>query len=139
MENNVVQGITDPINFDSQCSGCVAGYNFAVNDYDTTSSYSFGMFSFHGAGESNILLEGNVGVAIDSDDIWGTHTLSTFFRNFMNGFEPNGGMLPTDNNIANHLGAFSRYYNVIGNVFGNPLYHTIYSCFPSSTIGTASG
>jgi hypothetical protein len=139
MENNIMQGITDPINFDSQCSGCVAGYNFAVNDYDTTSSYSFGMFSFHGAGESNILLEGNIGVSIDSDDIWGTHTLSTFFRNFMNGYEPNGGALPTDNNISNHLGAFSRYYNVVGNVFGNPLYHTIYSCLPSTTTGSASG
>jgi len=133
MENNILQGIADPINFDSQCSRCVAGYNFAVNQYYSSSSaYEFGMFSWHGAGESEVLLEGNIGSYPDSDDIWGTHTLSTIFRNYFNGFESNNGTMPIDNAEAIHLAAFSRYYNVIGNVLGNPLHHSTYRCSPSS-------
>jgi hypothetical protein len=132
MENNIMQGITDPINFDSQCSGCVAGYNYAVNQYDTTLGYMFGMFSFHGAGESDILLEGNIGSQPDSDNIWGTHTVNTMFRNYFNGYESNNGTMPTDNADPMHVAAFSRYYNLIGNVLGNPLHHTTYECIPAA-------
>lgn len=136
MENNIMQGITDPINFDSQCSSCVAGYNFAVNQYDTTLAYMFGMFSFHGAGESEILLEGNIGSQPDSDNIWGSHTMSTMFRNYFNGYESNNGTMPTDNADPMHIAAFSRYYNLIGNVLGNPLHHSTYQCAAPSANAT---
>jgi hypothetical protein len=132
MENNIMQGITDPINFDSQCSRCVAGYNFALNQYDTTSAYMFPMVSFHSAGVSDVLLEGNIGSQADPDNIWGTHTLSTEFRNYFNGYESNNGTMPTDNTEPMHLAAFSRYFNLIGNVLGNPLHHTTYQCLPSA-------
>jgi hypothetical protein len=81
MENNILQGIVDPINFDSSCSGCVAGYNFAVNQYYSGSiNYLFGIISYHAVGESMILGEGNIGSFPDSDNIHGTHDMNTLYR-----------------------------------------------------------
>jgi hypothetical protein len=204
IENNIMQKIVDPINWDAPCSGCVASYNFAVNQYTLTGTgYMFGMFSWHSAGDAMMLLEGNVGSQSDSDDIHGTHDMNTEFRNYFNGMESNNGFAagtvtvnagsgsvawasgatfqngwtstpqeiwiynPTSaqyvsyylnsvnssnslslsrgilsggsgtvpyfvgtdvNTDAIHVAAYSRYYNVIGNVLGTPGFHTNYAC-----------
>ena len=129
IENNIMQGVADPVNFDASCSGCVIGYNFAVNQYYSPSlPYMFGMISFHAAGEEMILIEGNIGSQNDADDIHGTHDMNTLFRNYFNGFEPNNGTATSVQTSAVHLGAFSRYFNVIGNVLGTSGYHTSYQC-----------
>jgi hypothetical protein len=140
LENNILQGITDPINFDGPCAGCVGAYNFAVNQFNNTLAYMFGIISLHAAGQQMILFEGNVGNMIDADDVHGSHGLITMFRNYFNGYESNNGTMPTDNTSAIHLAAFSRYMNVIGNVLGTAGYHTVYQCNPaaSSTHGCAN-
>jgi hypothetical protein len=138
--NNVVQAVTDPLNLDAACPGAVFAYNFAVNDYDTTSAYSFGSHSYHAAGISYALSEGNIGNSIDIDGVHGTHNMDTFFRNYFNGYESNGGTMPTDNTSPIHLAAFSRYMNVIANVLGTPGRHTTYACIPaSSSTSSCSG
>jgi hypothetical protein len=131
--NNIIQGVTDPLNFDAPCPGCVAAYNFSVNQYDTTLLYLFGMGSLHAAGQSYILWEGNIGDYADLDDVHGSHTMVTQFRNYWNGYESNNGTLPTDNTSAIHLAAYSRYMNVIANVLGTAGYHTTYQCVPATT------
>jgi hypothetical protein len=129
MENNILQGIVDPINFDSSCSGCVAGYNFAVNQYYSGSiNYLFGIISYHAVGESMILGEGNIGSFPDSDNIHGTHDMNTLYRNYFNGDEPNNGTQTTKDTAGVHVAAFSRYYNIVGNVLGTAGYHTTYQC-----------
>jgi hypothetical protein len=135
IENNIMQGIADPVNFDASCSGCVVGYNFALNQYYSVSMpYMFGMISFHAAGEDMILIEANSGSQSDSDVIHGAHSMNTLFRNYFNGFEPNSGTVTSVNTDAMHVGAFSRYYNVIGNVLGTSGYHTAYQCLaPDAT------
>jgi hypothetical protein len=203
IENNIIQQVVDPINFDAACSGCAATYNFAVNQYDWAANYMFGMFSLHAAGNAMTLFEGNIGDELDSDDIHGTHDFNTVFRNYFNGFESNNGFgsgtatvtagsgtvtwasgslfqsgwatspetiwiyNPTTaqyvlywmnsvnsttslslsstihsggtgtvpfivgvnfNTDAIHVAAYSRYYNVIGNVIGSAGFHLAYAC-----------
>jgi hypothetical protein len=129
IENNIMQGITDPVNFDGPCSYCVASYNFALNQWFQLSyAYLLGSLALHGAGTDYILFEGNIGDFPDNDDVHGTHNLETYYRNYFNGFEPNDGHTPTNNTVGFHLAAFSREFNVIGNVLGSKQYHTAYQC-----------
>lgn len=138
IENNIMQGVVDPIAFDAACSGCVAGYNFSLNQYFSPSlSYLFPQVQFHSAGESMILLEGNIGSQVLGDDIHGTHDLDTFFRNFYNGYEPNNGTQTSKNTSPIGMSAFSRYMNIVGNVLGTAGYHTVYQCYPTSVTQTA--
>lgn len=138
IENNIMQGVTDPIAFDASCSGCVAAYNFAVNQYFSPSlPYLFPMIQFHSAGENMILSEGNIGAQALLDDIHGTHDLDTFFRNFYNGYEPDNGTQTSKNTSPFGLSAFSRYMNLVGNVSGTVGYHTTYQCVPSSSSSTS--
>jgi hypothetical protein len=142
IENNIMQGVTDPIAFDASCAGCVAAFNFAVNQYYSPNlAYLFPMIQFHSAGTHMILSEGNIGAQILLDDIHGTHDLDTFFRNYMNGFESNNGTTTSKNTSPFGLSAFSRYMNVVGNVSGTASYHTTYQCIPasSSTVSCGAG
>ena len=136
MENNIFQQVTDPLAFDSSCDGCVAAYNFAVDDYNTTTAYMWPLLQLHSAGTAFILGEGNIGAQVLMDDIHGTHTQDTFFRNYLNGYELNGltsGTFPTKNTSPFGLSAFSRYMNLVGNVSGTASYHTTYQCIPAAT------
>ena len=135
VENNIMQGITDPINYDGPCPGCVAAYNYAVNDYYGNTSYLFAMVSFHSAGQNDILLEGNIGVGGDQDQVHGYHDMNTFFRNQFWGMAANNGVICSNgaagscfNHSAVHLAGGARYANVIGNVLGTPTYDTAYEC-----------
>ncbi len=135
-ENNISQGVTDAIAFDASCAGCVASYNFVVNPYYSPSiAYMFPAVAFHSAGESMILVEGNIGPQVDSDDIHGTHDMNTFFRNFFTGFEPNNGTQTNKNTDAIHVAAMSRYMNMVGNVIGTAGYDKNYQCLaPTSPL-----
>jgi fibronectin type 3 domain-containing protein len=134
--NNIAQGVADPVNFDGPCSGCVAAYNFSVNNYFSLQTlYQFQTVSFHAAGESYILSEGNLGSNTDIDDVHGTHDLLTFFRNYFNGYETDNGTNPTDNVSAFYVGAFSRYVNAVGNVLGTAGFHNLYQCSAASSSG----
>jgi hypothetical protein len=131
-ENNIIQGVVDPLNPDGACTGCVFAYNYSVNDWYGASTYMLASSPMHAAGSDYILEEGNVGSGTNQDSIHGPHLANTFFRNYLNGYESNNGTMPTYNTTPVTIAAFSRYNNYLANVLGTAAYHTIYQCVPTT-------
>ncbi len=131
-ENNIVQGVVDPLNPDGSCAGCVFAYNFAVNDYYSATNYMLPSSAMHAGSTDYILEEGNIGAGIYQDTTHGPHFMDTLFRNYWTGYESNNGTMPLYWTIPAAVGAFSRYNNYLGNVLGTSGYHTVYECIPSS-------
>src|SRR6185503_9281592 len=77
----------------------------------------------------------NTGIALTADDIHGSSSFITAFRNYWNGRDPAGGSSggKTQSTNAVQLEAFNRYYNIIGNVLGTAGYHTRYDWAPTSS------
>ncbi len=132
-ENNILQGIVDPVNFNATCTGCVVAYNFAVNQYDNATNVLFASNPMHSAATNYILTEGNIGSNVQQDETHGPHFMDTYFRNFFNGYQANLGLMPNNNSVPIIVNAFSRYNNYLGNVLGTPGFHTTYQCIPTST------
>ena len=134
IENNIFDHIASPmVNEGGQ--GTVHAYNYSVDDYYTAggtapqwqqaSSYQ------HAIGNAFLLWEGNDGIALTADDLHGVSDFITGFRNYWNGRDPLGGSDPqlggkTQQTNAIQLEAYSRYYNVIGNILGTVGYHSNY-------------
>lgn len=140
-ENNIFQQMPSPQMLDGACSGCVVGYNFSIND-NNQSNFLFNSFTLH-APIDFTLAEGNIGNSYRSDLFHGSHNFNTAFRNYYNGWET----APINNGFtADYLDPASRYYNMIGNVFGQPSFFTCYqetpsiSCaqWPVYTVGTGT-
>jgi hypothetical protein len=128
VENNIFQQVTNPIMF-GQCVGCVVGYNFGVDDiYDASPTFAAGSYAGHNAGNNMDLFEGNMFFAIWVDDAWGTSTQTTLFRNSLPGWQAG----KTNATTPVILRAWSRIYNLIGNVSGQPGYHDTYQLYPTS-------
>src|ERR1700722_7991049 len=120
--NNIFEGVTFSIPFNGNCSGCVAAYNFSLNQWYTTGAPNYSMLSaigLHAEGDDSILIEGNQANEFNGDDTHGTHNMTTVFRNAFDGYEQNGGALPTNSLNAFLTRSYNRFFNVIGNVFGN--------------------
>lgn len=126
VQNNIMQYVASPWMINGACTGCVYAYNFAINDYFTTSSgYVSAASNHHTAGTEYLLFEGNVGPQVYADNFHGTHNLTTHFRNYIPGNEPacyNGQQFKfspcTSNQVPFDIRAYSRMYNIIGNVLG---------------------
>ena len=131
-ENNIVQGVTDALNPDGPCAGCVFAYNFSVNDYDWSTTFLFASSPMHAGSTDYILEEGNVGASAYQDNTHGPHFMDTFFRNYWTGYESNGGAMPLYVTMPVIVGAFSRYNNYLANVLGTAGYHSVYQCSPTS-------
>jgi hypothetical protein len=110
IENNIVFGITSGILPDTS-TGIVLGYNFAIN---TSSGNEFGDFEPHAVHNYLHLYEGNVVDSLNIDNVWGSHSQTTIFRNRSSG----RGQNKTNYRIPLSIEAHNRYMNVIGNVFG---------------------
>lgn len=124
--NNIFQHVVAPITPGGGDTGSVYAYNYATDFWYTNSSnWLMPLFDPHGAGIAFDLAEGNVGGGVESDAIHGTHNFLTFFRNRFDGIDASNSNI-TNHTIPIELWAFSRYYNVIGNVLGQPGYHTQY-------------
>jgi hypothetical protein len=116
VENNIFQKVTSPQMLSGPCSGCVFGYNFSINDYQTASpAYLYPSAWVHAAGIDNVLFEGNVGAGLYSDVFHGSHHFLTAFRNRWNGWQP--GIYTHGIPVA--LWPYSRFYNLVGNVLGD--------------------
>jgi len=132
-ENNIFHQVAAPQMFNSDCEGCVAGYNFAINDYfgQSTDWLQQGV-NFHSA-VMHVLLEGNFGTGLYSDRFHGTAHFNTLFRNRYDGFEKNGTASPTNHTNPVIMYPFSRYFNILGNVLGSTSRpHTNYQVTPGS-------
>jgi hypothetical protein len=121
--NNIFEGISASIDVNGNCSGCVAAYNFSVNQWFTLGgSPPYGELAasaVHAEGNDTMLYEGNIWNLFDGDDTHGTHNMITEFRNVQDGFEQNGGTLPNNGLNALLTRSFNRFFNFVGNVFGN--------------------
>jgi len=121
-QNNIFQQLSAAYVNNGTCSGCVMSYNFAINALynsgNNTYTYQQQDWYPHTVGDDHILAEGNQGAGMYSDNFHGTHQFQTLFRNFYNGFQPNNGNVTVNGLGALLINAFSRYYNVVGNVLG---------------------
>jgi len=129
IQNNIFEAVTAPYTANGSCSGCVFAYNFDVNEkFDTVDSPTFQNQSgfTHAVGDENILFEGNQGTGFYSDNFHGSHHFITFFRNSYSGFQQNNGTITTNPLTPIIINAFSRFYNVIGNVLGSVAISNIY-------------
>ncbi|HEY1903570.1 MAG TPA: hypothetical protein VGG56_14135 [Terracidiphilus sp.] len=135
--NNVFNHIASPLMMQG-CGGGVFAFNTATDDY-------FGGVWQQGDGHHSIgdmydLFEGNEDIMFTGDDIHGTSNMLTFYRNYYNGHDPATETgAKTDNTTAMNLSAYSRYYNLVGNVFGTASYHKVYTDEPSSTTDCGDG
>lgn len=125
-QNNIFQQLSVPYVNNGTCSGCVFSYNFSIDNlYDSGGGvYNYQMQDWfpHVAGDDHILAEGNQGAGMYSDNFHGTHQFQTVFRNAFNGYQPNNGNPTTGGLGALLINAYSRYYNVIGNVLGASIF-----------------
>ncbi len=98
------------------CTGNVVGYNYCA-DIDTGSEIAGGDISVnHGPHNMMNLFEGNVGVMFQSDGYFGSASHNTVFRNWFSGAHPK----LTQGLRAVALNRWSHYFNVVGNVLGDP-------------------
>jgi hypothetical protein len=118
-ENNIFQQVAAPQMFNSDCEGCVAGYNFAINDYfGLSTNWLQQSMNFHSSVQL-VLLEGCVSSGLYSDRFHGTAHFATLFRNRFDGFQKNGINTTTTHTNPVILYPLSRYFNIIGNVLGS--------------------
>ncbi|WP_348260828.1 hypothetical protein P8935_13555 [Telmatobacter sp. DSM 110680] len=129
VENNIMQYPSYYQLYNSDCEGCVAGYNFSASTLFQTgnSNWLEQPSGFHGTVLYS-LSEGNISAGHYGDSFHGTHDLDTFFRNRMDGREQDGGTATTSNTLPVIIFPGSRYYNLVGNVLGTVGYNTAYKC-----------
>jgi hypothetical protein len=123
--SNIFEDVQAPYPADGSATGCVYAYNFDVNNYFPNNSGNPNFLNQsgfpHAVGDEHMLYEGNIGAGIYSDNFHGTHNFITIERNAYNGFQQDRGFVPTGGIGPLILPAYSRFYNVIGNVLGSPV------------------
>lgn len=130
VENNIFQHVTAPLVWNGSAAGNVAGYNFTTDCYVAGTNWMSFSAWLHGASDQMDLFEGNQFNGFTGDPIHGTHDFETLFRNRLIGWETT----KTDQTQAINESNFSRYFNLVGNVLGDPGYHTQYADLsPSGT------
>jgi hypothetical protein len=128
IENNIIYDITSPVMTEGSY-GVVLGYNYSLR---TVVDNSFADLDTHLSHAYMQLFEGNVGGTIAYDGSWGSASHMTSFRNRMSGHNPNA----TNYRVAMKVNAHNRYINMVGNVIGDPSFHTQYVCDQSHLQGT---
>jgi hypothetical protein len=136
VENNITEHNTAPYIINGSDAGSVFGYNFSIDNFraDVTSLMS-STIHIHEVGTSYALVEGNQGLGLMFDDWHGTTHFMTLFRNHMFGDIYNNPA-KTGQTQTITMAAFSRFFNIVGNVLGRTGYYTTYE--PSGTIGCGS-
>jgi hypothetical protein len=141
VENNIFQAIAGPLTINGSCEGVVLGYNFAIMQYYTSSAgWMMPMSNSHGINTDYDLYEGNIGSQVNGDVFHGSHNMDTLFRNYFIGNLPACTTSPfgtpylsavfgacTSNQVPIYLLSFSRFFNIIGNVLGQPGIQTGYA------------
>lgn len=135
VENNIFQQVTAPI-ISGQGSGGVIGYNFSIgNIYTGATNWMNPSYSSHNAGNEMNLFEGNNFNGLSGDDAWGASDQETYFRNMLIGWQAT----LVQNTVPVVLRALARNFNIVGNVIGQPGYHTQYQTNATSTSGGTGG
>lgn len=139
IENNIFEQIQAPYITNGTCGGCVFAYNFDVNNVFAGGIWMQPSTPVHAVGNEHILYEGNEGAGTYSDNFHGTHHFQTYFRNYWNGYQKNEGNFTTNPTAPVLFNAYSRFYNLIGNVLGNPEQHANYAALVGAYNGNGVG
>lgn len=124
IENNIFNQITAPIMMGGGSAGNVVLYNYMFDDFTLQASGAWmqaGLYH-HNIGVNFALFEGNDAPGFTADNIHGTSHFATVFRCRLAGWEINKTLQTT----PVHIYALNRYFNIIGCVLGQPIYHTNY-------------
>jgi hypothetical protein len=124
VENNIFWNITNPLQVQN-CMGSVYAYNYLHN---RIADNLFPTFTTHGAHNHFHLLEGNDIDKIQFDNVWGSSSHNSVFRNRANGYGEN----KTGYRTAIVVTAQNRHINLVANVAGTTGYHTNYQCTNST-------
>jgi len=119
-ENNIIHKVTAPFQSLS-VFGQVVSYNFSFNDQYDVNGWMQADHYYHEKAGMN-LHEGNDGIGLIADNVHGSCSLITVFRNYFRGWDPT----KFAQTIPIHLYGYSRAFNVIGNVLGRATYHDTY-------------
>src|SRR5207248_2329432 len=127
IENNIEDNIPDAHTQGVASVGNVFAYNYELHDGYTLgttppSNWAQPQSNMHGNGSSYLLFEGNQGEGIQGDGYWGPAEFVTSFRERNTGFDTG----KSSNTMAVMVAALNRYWNIIGDVLGQPGYHTTY-------------
>ena len=138
IENNIMQQTTDPI-MTGQGAGNVIAYNYMVDNLCQPPNACTVMnldYYAHNAGTAMVLWEGNVQNSFNSDSsTWGSSVLGTVFRNQITGWQ----LGKSFSTLGVSIESWSRAFNVVGNVLGQPGYDTTYESYATSTSGGVNG
>ena len=86
IQNNILERLHSGVMIETGTFGNVIGYNYMFGDFDTGApSANFSAVDFHGANPMFTLIEGNIGALFGGDNIWGSATNNTYFRNWARG------------------------------------------------------
>jgi len=123
-QNNILNGVTTPVFLDTGSAGCVIAYNYITNvAYNGgTGWFAAGIGGSHGAHPTMNLYEGNVAVGFVFDNVHGSSSDQTVFRNYVAGWVPGANAETYPILIQAH----SERINIVGNVLGADGYHNNY-------------
>jgi hypothetical protein len=114
IDNNISYMNTTSWMLDDGATGNVVSYNYTADTKYYQSNWLSEDFNSHSAHPMFNLWEGNVGYNFYADDIHGSSSHHTLFRNVFKGWKST-----TDHqNFAIGLDAYQWYVNVVGNVLG---------------------
>jgi len=133
LENNQFWRLHTSIMLNWGPAGNVIAYNYSSGNFDINAQNVTMMdFSMHGAHPMFNLYEGNIATSFHPDDIWGSSSDNTAFRNWFKGTtkicNPMSGRGTADTanswwacqaNRAVCIDAWSRRYNLVGNAVGS--------------------
>lgn len=117
VENNIIHGPSGDMVVNGPFANSVFSYNFTPGHYGPGAI-------LHGGGEMMNLYEGNVTKGVWTDATHGRHAFQTVFRNALIGARYDPGGCSVCNAIAFYTG--SQFYNVVGNVMGDPAVYSAY-------------
>ncbi len=122
VENSIIYYLNGGLMMDSAGPGNVFGYNYVDlmfgRDYPDAPWLTGDMVANHCAHPFMNLWEGNMGSQIAADNIHGSSSHQTFFRNYVD--REFTGFVQTGNLTDVVFAANNRYMNVVGNVLGRP-------------------
>lgn len=135
VENNIIERGHVSVMIDWGSAGNVIAYNYTEGEFDSrTPQFVIGGITFHGAHPQFNLIEGNVFNRFEPDEIWGSSSTGTVFRNWAKGTtlvcNPLTGRGTVNCSGANGTWSFqasramaidhlSTSYNFVGNVSGS--------------------
>ena len=117
VENNIWTGCRGSIVLGYGAAGCVCDYNYFADALNEVPTVLRADLFVHSAHPVMNLFEGNAGGAFNADDFHGSSSDNTLFRNYWRGRDLANVTVSSLRSVE--VDAWSRRYNVVGNVLGS--------------------